>query len=52
MRKKKIGTFVDVFTPMLDKEGKPRSELFIGDHLHMNKQGYDIWQQALDPYLK
>lgn len=37
---------------MLDAEGKPRKELFVQDMLHMNKDGYKIWQQALEPYLK
>ncbi len=42
--------FVDIFSPML-KEGKSRPELFVGDMLHMNQQGYDIWEKALKPYL-
>ena len=27
--------YVDVFTPMLDAQGKPRGELFGGDALHL-----------------
>jgi lysophospholipase L1-like esterase len=43
--------FVDIFSPML-KDGKSRPELFVGDMLHMNQQGYDIWEKAIKPYLK
>lgn len=42
--------FVDVFTPML-ANGKSRPELFVGDMLHMNAQGYSIWEKAVAPYL-
>jgi lysophospholipase L1-like esterase len=44
--------YVDVYKLMLDANGKPRPELFIEDMLHMNQEGYKIWQQALLPYLK
>lgn len=44
--------YIDVYTPMLDDNGKPRPELFINDMLHMNKDGYAIWQKAFLPYLK
>lgn len=44
--------FIDVFTPMLNAEGKPRPELFIQDGLHMNRTGYDIWRRAVAPYLR
>ena len=52
MAKQKRATFVDVFSPMLDSKGDFREELFIEDRLHMNRKGYDIWKQALKPYLK
>lgn len=48
----KRAAFVDVYPLMLDAEGKPRKELFINDMLHMNKNGYAIWQKALEPVLK
>ncbi len=44
-------SFIDVFSLMLTKDGKTRSELFVEDKLHMNKMGYDIWEKALRPYL-
>ena len=44
--------YVDVFTPMLDAEGRPRPELFQSDMLHMNEQGYAIWTRVLTPHLR
>ncbi|GAB3240767.1 SGNH/GDSL hydrolase family protein [Hymenobacter seoulensis] len=43
--------FVDVSTPMLGPNGKPRPELYLEDGLHMTRTGYDIWTRALAPYL-
>ena len=47
----KHAVFVDVFKPMLTKDGKSMPELFVGDRLHMNKKGYAIWEKAVEPYL-
>jgi lysophospholipase L1-like esterase len=44
-------SFVDVYHLMLNPQGRPVDELFVGDKLHMNEKGYKIWQQALQPYL-
>jgi len=44
--------FIDVFTPMLNAEGKPRPELFGPDNLHMNANGYELWRAVVAPYLK
>jgi len=44
--------YVDIFTPMLDKDKKPRPELFTADMLHMNPQGYAIWKDCVMPLLK
>lgn len=44
-------TYVDVFSQMLDQEGKSRKELFVEDMLHMNKEGYEIWRKAVEPLL-
>lgn len=43
---------VDVFAPMLDAKGQPRSELFGPDQLHMNRAGYRIWIDKLTPILR
>ena len=43
--------FADVYYKMLDQNGIPIKELFKEDNLHMNSQGYAIWQKVLKPYL-
>lgn len=43
--------YVDVYSRMLDGNGKPRPELFREDMLHMKPEGYKIWQESLQPYL-
>ncbi len=43
--------YVDIFPPMLDKDGNPRADLFLKDGLHMNRKGYEIWISALKPVL-
>lgn len=44
--------FVDVNTPMLDKAGHPRPDLFVADQLHLRPAGYAIWTKVLNPLLK
>lgn len=44
-------TFVDVFDPMLDRDGHPRRELFGKDGLHMTGAGYALWHDAIAPHL-
>lgn len=44
--------YVDIVTPMLDGEGKPRAELFLADRLHMNHKGYALWTSIITPLLK
>ena len=48
---KKKTAFADVWSPMLDGEGRPNEALFIEDKLHMNAEGYAIWAKVLDKYL-
>jgi lysophospholipase L1-like esterase len=43
--------FVDVFTPMLTAEGRPRADLCIKDGLHPNAQCYELWASILRPVL-
>jgi lysophospholipase L1-like esterase len=52
LKTKKQTGFIDVYKDMIDDEGKPRTELFLDDNLHMNKSGYAIWKKAIGPYLK
>lgn len=43
--------YIDIFTPMLGADGKPREELFIGDGLHLNAKGYALWTSIIEPLL-
>ncbi|WP_254775325.1 SGNH/GDSL hydrolase family protein [Pseudoxanthomonas sp. GM95] len=43
--------YVDVFTPMLTRDGKLRPELFEADMLHMKPEGYALWTKLLTPYV-
>lgn len=43
--------FVDVATPMLGDDGRPRDELFVFDGLHLNDAGYALWTSILRPRL-
>jgi lysophospholipase L1-like esterase len=44
--------YIDVAKPMLGNDGKPRSELFAKDGLHLNETGYALWAMVLKPHLK
>ncbi|MEX2215906.1 MAG: SGNH/GDSL hydrolase family protein [Phycisphaeraceae bacterium] len=44
--------FVDIASPMLGDDGKPREELFLKDGLHLNEEGYKVWTKVLLPFLK
>lgn len=50
--KTKSTEFVDVWTPMLDQRGVVLKHIFGADSLHMNNEGYVIWEAVLRPYLK
>ena len=43
--------YADTATPMLDSQGKPLGDLFVGDSLHLSKKGYDLWSEILKPIL-
>jgi lysophospholipase L1-like esterase len=49
---KKRVRFADVWTPMLDKNGAVKNDIFIEDGLHLNKKGYAIWTATLKKYLR
>ena len=44
-------TFIDVYHKMVDDKGAPLKEIFLPDSLHMNANGYAIWQKEIQPYL-
>ena len=43
--------FADVFTPMLNPEGRPRADLCVKDMLHLNAHGYELWASVLRPIV-
>jgi lysophospholipase L1-like esterase len=43
--------YIDVFTPMLDANGQPRTDLYGSDSLHLNAAGYALWQRVIAPHL-
>lgn len=51
-KRNKYIDYIDLANPMLNENGTPRPELFIGDGLHMTPLGYDLWKTILKPYLK
>lgn len=44
--------FADVWTIMLDENGKVYQDIFIEDGLHMNKKGYDLWAEEIGKFLE
>ncbi|MFZ0872469.1 MAG: SGNH/GDSL hydrolase family protein [Rhodanobacter sp.] len=44
-------TYLDVFTPMLGKNGGPQPDLFGDDGLHMNRKGYLLWISVIKPWV-
>ena len=44
------GYYVDVFPAMLDQSAKPRTEFFLADGLHLNREGYRLWSRLLKPH--
>jgi lysophospholipase L1-like esterase len=43
--------YVDVWAPMLGRDGRPRAALFGPDGLHMSSAGYAIWTAAVERTL-
>ena len=44
--------YIDVATPMLGADGKPRPELFQEDGLHMVRAGYQLWTEVVRPMIE
>ncbi len=44
--------FADLGAKMFGADGKPFTDIFIQDNLHMNAKGYAIWRENLLPFLK
>ena len=43
--------FIDIWRPMCTGDGMVMQNIFIGDDLHMNSKGYDIWEIVIRPFL-
>lgn len=43
--------FIDVHWAMLGPDGMPKNGIYLPDRLHMNAEGYKIWQAIVSPYL-
>ena len=51
LKSQKNTGFVNVWDSMLNKQGRPDGSLFLPDSLHMNANGYRIWQTSIKPEL-
>jgi lysophospholipase L1-like esterase len=45
-------TFIDIYKPMIEKNGRPDPALFLKDSLHMNSKGYDIWEYEVRSFIE
>lgn len=43
--------YLDIFTPMLGKDGQPQPKWFREDGLHMNRSGYELWIGIVKPWV-
>jgi len=44
--------FADLAAPLLGSDGKPNSDLFLNDKLHLSAKGYQIWSSTLAPIIQ
>ncbi len=51
MEQQKKSNYIDVYNSMLDDNGNMLTHIFLSDKLHMNAEGYKIWQGIIAPYL-
>jgi lysophospholipase L1-like esterase len=42
-------TYLDTWKALTDTQGNPRPELYLQDQLHLNAQGYLVWNQLFAP---
>jgi lysophospholipase L1-like esterase len=43
--------YVDIWNPMLGKDGKPMPDLFVKDGLHLSDKGYTMWTAVVTKLL-
>ncbi|MBE0424350.1 MAG: hypothetical protein IBX66_10490 [Lutibacter sp.] len=51
LNSKSNASFVDIFSPMIDINGKPSEKWFMEDGLHITDEGYQLWTKILAPYI-
>jgi lysophospholipase L1-like esterase len=51
LKKQPNTSFVNIWNKMLNDKHVPDKSLFLEDMLHMNANGYKIWQKAIKPEL-
>ena len=39
--------FINTVPEFLDEHGKPKPQWFVGDQLHLNKKGYEVWNRII-----
>ena len=40
--------FINVFNEMVDAAGKPKTELYVKDGLHLSKAAYSLWEEVIN----
>ena len=43
--------YINTVYPMIGKNGKPKSDLFVKDSIHLNDNGYDLWSSEVNSFL-
>ena len=43
--------WIETFEYMLSNDGKPRTDLFVEDLLHLSPKGYEIWKECVNEQL-
>ena len=44
--------YIDVYSHMVDEEGRPLEELYVEDLLHLSQKGYNIWAKVIGSELE
>ncbi|HEY4323065.1 MAG TPA: GDSL-type esterase/lipase family protein [Mucilaginibacter sp.] len=43
--------FIDVFEKMIDAGGRPKSEYYVNDGLHLSEKAYQLWKEVISDKL-
>lgn len=43
--------FIDIYKKMLDPSGKPQTDLYQADGLHLSEKGYRLWKEIVNSFL-